>query len=147
MLSVPYNAFQQVREKGSVKLFKSNDPENFADGEQKRDFVYIKDITRWILELIQTPDAKSGIYNMGFGTARTWKDLVTAIFTSLNKEVNIEWIDIPDKLKNQYQNFTEAKMDRWFESGRSQPEWPLEKAVDDYVQNHLMKSDRYLGEK
>lgn len=147
MLSVPYKAFQQIRDKGSVKLFRSNDPENFADGEQKRDFVYVRDITRWILELIQTPEAKSGVYNMGYGTARTWKDLVTAIFNSLDKDVNIEWIDIPDKLKNQYQNFTEAKMNRWFESGRSQPEWPLEKSVEDYVKNHLLQSDRYLGGK
>ena len=83
---------------------------------------------------------------MGYGTARTWKDLVTALFASLEKPVQIEWIDIPDNLKNQYQNFTEAKMDRWFKTGRSNPEWPLEKSVDDYVQNHLLKNDAYLGE-
>lgn len=145
MLSVPYKAFQQISDKGSVKLFKSNHPD-YKDGEQKRDFVYIKDITRWILELIQSSDAKSGIYNIGYGTARTWKDLVNAIFASLNRPVKIEWIEIPDKLKDQYQNFTEAKMDKWHQAGMSKPQWPLEKAVNDYVKNHLMKNDAYLGE-
>ena len=145
MLSVPYKAFQQIKEKSSVKLFKSNHPD-YKDGEQMRDFVYVRDITRWIHELISTPEAKSGIYNLGYGKARTWKDLVTAIFHSLNKDVKIEWIDIPETLQQQYQNFTEAKMDRWLHTERSQPEWPLEKAVDDYVQNYLSQNDKYLGE-
>lgn len=146
MLSVPYKALQQIQQKGSVKLFKSNHPD-FKDGEQKRDFVYIKDITRWILELIQQPqNAQSGIYNMGFGTARTWKDLVEALYSSLQREAQIDWIEIPEKLKDQYQNFTEAKMNRWFAQGLSRPEWPLEEAINDYVQNHLLKSDAYLGE-
>ncbi|NQZ00311.1 MAG: ADP-glyceromanno-heptose 6-epimerase [Bdellovibrionales bacterium] len=146
MLSVPYKALQQIQEKGSVKLFKSNHPD-YKDGEQKRDFVYVKDITRWILELLQNPDsAKSGIYNMGYGTARTWKDLAYALFKSVDKEPNIEWIEIPDKLKDQYQNFTEAKMTKWFDEGLSEPQWPLEKSIEDYVKNYLLESDLYLGE-
>ncbi|MEO0335389.1 MAG: ADP-glyceromanno-heptose 6-epimerase, partial [Pseudomonadota bacterium] len=146
MLSVPYKALQQIQEKGSVKLFKSNHAD-YKDGEQKRDFVYVKDITRWILELLQSPDAApNGIYNMGYGTARTWKDLINSLFSALEKETKIEWIEIPNQLKDQYQNFTEANMQKWFSGGLSEPEWPLEKAIEDYVQNYLLQSDRYLGE-
>jgi ADP-L-glycero-D-manno-heptose 6-epimerase len=147
MLSVPYKALQQIQENGSVKLFKSNHPD-FKDGEQKRDFVYIKDTTRWILQLLQNPEAaENGVYNMGYGTARTWKDLVHSLFSSLEMEPKINWIEIPDSLKDQYQNFTEANMKKWFEQGLSEPEWPLEKAIEDYVKNYLLKSDAYLGEK
>lgn len=138
MLSVPYKAYFQVLENHSIKLFKSNHPD-YADGEQMRDFVYIKDITRWMYELYHSATAQSGIYNMGFGQARTWKDLAHAVFASLDQEPNIELIEIPDNLKNQYQNFTEADMQKWRKQGLSKPMWSLELGVKDYVQNYLAK--------
>lgn len=135
MSSLVFKAHSQIRTTQKMKLFKSAHPD-YADGEQMRDFVYVKDVTRWILELTRA-SAKSGIYNMGFGKARTWKDLVTACFTSLALKNNIEFIDMPDSIKNQYQYFTEAEMKKWQSAGLSQPQWPLERAVQDYYQNYL----------
>jgi len=141
--SVVLKAHRQIRQTGKLKLFRSLNP-MYADGEQLRDFVYIKDITRWMYELMNTSKAKSGIYNMGFGKARTWLDLARATFTSLNREAQIDWIDMPDNLKNQYQYFTEAKMDRWLAQGLSRPQWTLEEGVNDYVRNYLEHEDRCL---
>ncbi|MCB0407441.1 MAG: ADP-glyceromanno-heptose 6-epimerase [Bdellovibrionales bacterium] len=143
MLSVPYKAQKQIEETGKVKLFKSYHPD-YKDGEQMRDFIYVKDITRWMLELYQLKSAPSGVYNMGFGKARTWKDLTRAAFTANNKELNIEWIEMPDNLKNQYQYITEADMSQWLTAHLSQPQWPLEKGIEDYLKNYLIAGDTYL---
>lgn len=145
MSSVVFKAYNQIRETGSLQLFRSHHPD-YEDGKQKRDFVYVKDITGWILELLQdparNPNAKSGIYNMGFGVARTWLDLATAVFKTMNLPMKIDWIDIPVEMRPRYQYFTEAKIDRLVGIGISKPKWPLEKAVADYVGNYLMKLGR-----
>lgn len=143
MSSVVYKAFCQIRESGRLKLFRSHNPE-YKDGEQRRDFVYVKDITRWMWELTSGKGATSGIYNMGFGTSRTWLDLARSTFESMGKPLDIDWIDMPPHIRGQYQYFTEAKIERLLALGLSQPEWPLEKAISDYVGTYLQAEDPYL---
>ncbi len=142
MSSVVFKAFHQVKETHSLGLFKSYNPE-YKDGEQKRDFVYVKDVVRWMVELMDQVPA-NGLYNMGYGKARTWLDLGKSVFKSLEHDVNIKWLEMPAELKNQYQYFTEANMKKWQAAGLSEPEWPLEKAIDDYIQNYLKKADPLL---
>lgn len=142
MSSVAFKAFNQIRETKELGLFKSHNPQ-YEDGKQLRDFVYVKDVTRWIRELIEK-NPKSGIYNMGFGKARTWLDLAHSVFSALSLEPKIKWLEVPENIRNQYQYFTEADMTKWHRNGLSAPQWPLEKAVDDYVKNHLLKSDSIL---
>ncbi len=142
MASVVFKAFHQIREQGSLKLFRSHNP-NYGDGQQLRDFIYVKDITRWMNELMgQRPT--SGIYNMGFGQARSWLDLATATFQNLQLPMKIDWIDIPEEMRPRYQYFTEAEMARLMALGLSAPQWPLEKGIADYVQGYLTKDDQYL---
>lgn len=138
MASVVFKASNQIRETGRLKLFKSHRPD-FKDGEQLRDFVYVKDIVRWMDELLQKKPQANGIYNMGFGNARSWNDLATATFKGLNKPFAVDYIDIPEEMRPRYQYFTEAKMTRLMSLGLSRPEWSLEKGVSDYVSNHLAK--------
>lgn len=139
MSSVAYKAFHQISKTEELGLFKSYHP-NYKDGEQMRDFVYVKDVTRWIMELIEKKP-QSDIYNMGFGQPRTWLDLANAVFLAMNKKPKINWLEIPENIKNQYQYFTEAKMTKWKKQGLSDPQWPLEKAVDDYIKNYLLEKD------
>lgn len=141
--SVVFKAFNQIRKAGSLKLFRSHDP-RYQDGEQMRDFVYVKDVTRWMLEILEKPQMRSGVYNMGFGKARTWLDLAGATFRAMGKEPRIDWIDVPEHIRGQYQYFTEAKMTRLMGESLSAPQWPLEKGVEDYVKNYLEKDDAYL---
>lgn len=143
MSSVAFKAFQQINETGKLRLFRSHNPQ-YKDGEQLRDFVYVKDITRWMWELHKNRSVQSGIYNMGYGEARTWLDLAKNVFAAMGKPMQIDWIDVPENIRNQYQYFTEAKMDRLKGQKLSQPEWPLEKGVKDYVTNYLTKKDPYL---
>lgn len=143
MASVVFKAFHQIKENGNLKLFRSHHAD-YKDGEQLRDFVYVKDITRWILEILDRKDFVSGIYNMGFGQARSWIDLANAVFKELGQKPNIEWMDIPEELRQRYQYFTEAKMDRFQEQGFSKPQWSLEDGVKDYVSNYLSQEHRYL---
>lgn len=142
MCSVVFKAFNQITESKKLKLFKSANPD-YKDGMQMRDFVYIKDCTRWMWELFHQTK-KSGIYNIGTGKARTWLDLADAVFTAMDLPRKIDWIDLPDNLRKQYQYFTEAKMDKLLKTGLSHSEWPMEKAVDDYVRNYLRQKDPYL---
>ena len=143
MSSVVYKAFTQIRANGRLRLFKSHHPD-FKDGEQLRDFVYVKDITRWMREMMLQPKIASGIYNMGFGQARSWLDLAKATFHAMNMPLAIDWIDIPANIRDQYQYFTEAKRQRLLAQKMSAPHWPLEKGVGDYVQNFLLQEDPYL---
>lgn len=138
MYSVVYKAFKEIEESGRVKLFKSHRPD-FKDGEQLRDFVYVKDVVRAMIELMNIKDErKSGIVNMGTGKARSFNDLVTATFKAMNKNVAIDYVDMPDHVRNQYQYFTEAKMEK-FHSLVPNFVWSsLEDGVTDYVKNHLL---------
>ncbi len=142
MSSVAYKAFHQIKKENALTLFRSHNPE-YKDGEQLRDFVYVKDVTRWMGELM-AKKPKSDIYNMGFGKARTWLDLANGVFSSLNQPLKINWIDIPENIRNQYQYFTEANMNKWKSQGLSAPQWSLESAVKDYVSTYLNENPRRL---
>lgn len=142
MRSVVHKAFEQVRDTGKVRLFKSLNP-NYKDGEQMRDFVYVKDAVEMTLHFLEHRD-KNGIFNVGSGKARTWIDLVTALFNAVGKPVNIEFIDLPENLKEKYQYFTEANLDKIKSAGYNKPITSLEDGVNDYVKNYLLKS-LYLG--
>ncbi len=142
MRSVVHKAFEQIRDTGKVKLFKSLNP-RYKDGEQLRDFIYIKDAVEMTIFFLDNKKA-AGLYNIGTGRARTWNDLVKAIFKSLNREVKIEYIDLPPEIADRYQYYTEAKIGKIKKAGYSNEITSLENGVSDYVKNYLMK-DLYLG--
>ena len=142
MRSVVNKAFVQIKETGKVKLFKSRN-KNFKDGEQKRDFIYIKDAVDMTLFFLNNKN-KNGLYNVGSGKARTWYDLVTSLFKALDKPAKIEYIDLPDQLADKYQYFTKAKLDKIKKAGYSQKISSLEDGVTDYVKNYLVQNN-YLG--
>lgn len=135
MRSVVHKAWGQVCETGKVKLFKSDRP-GIGDGEQDRDFVYVKDAARLTLAL-GTDFRASGLFNCGTGQARTWNDLVKAVFAALDTEPNIEYIDMPAHLKGKYQYHTEADMRKLTAAGWTTPFTRLEDGVDEYVRSYL----------
>jgi ADP-L-glycero-D-manno-heptose 6-epimerase len=143
MASLVFKAFHQIRETGRLKLFKSYRPE-YADGEQKRDFIYVKDIAKWTMEFQKNPRLKSGVYNMGSGEARSWLDMARAIFKAMNVPMQIDWIDMPKAIREQYQYFTCANMEKMHSRGLSLPEWSLEEGIQDYIENYLLKEDPYF---
>lgn len=142
MRSVVHKAFEQIFETGKARLFKSANPK-YKDGEQMRDFIYVKDAVDMTLFFLDHPD-KNGLFNIGSGKAETWNTLVTALFKAMDKEVNIEYIDMPQHLVEKYQYFTEAKMEKIKKAGYSKPLLSLEEGVTDYVKNNLLKS-KFLG--
>ena len=141
MASVIFHTFNQVQETGQMKLFSSHNPE-YKDGEQLRDFVYVKDVLNvcWYL-FTQLP--ASGIYNLGSGKARTFLALTTATFHSLQKPVNISFIDTPIDIRDKYQYFTEANMSKLLKTGYNIPFFSLEEGVKDYVENYLAVNKYY----
>ena len=142
MRSVVHKAYEQIRNTGKVKLFKSKNP-NYKDGEQMRDFIFVKDAVDMTLFFLDKKD-KNGLYNVGSGKARTWNDLVTAIFKALDKPVNIEYIELPEHLVEKYQYFTEAKLEKIKKAGYANSISSLEDGVTDYVKNYLLKN-KYFG--
>lgn len=142
MRSVVHKAFEQILEKGFVRLFKSMNPV-YKDGEQLRDFIYIKDAVDMTLYFLEKKD-KNGLFNVGTGKARTWNDLVTALFNAVEKPVNIEYIDMPEELTGKYQYHTEADLSKIKNAGYSKEITSLEDGVTDYVKNFLLR-DKYLG--
>lgn len=147
MSSVVYQAFNQIKSVGEVKLFKSH-REDFKDGEQLRDFVYVKDVVRAMVELINAGKKKpslSGIYNLGTGQARSFHDLVKATYSAMGVKEKIKFIDMPEELRNQYQYFTEADMKKFFKVLPKFRFMSLEDAISDYVKNHLEASRPHLG--
>ena len=147
MASVIFHSYNQIKEKGFVKLFKSHKAE-FEDGGQLRDFIYVKDVLKicfWFLECWQKDPETfiSGIYNVGTGKARTFDDLVNATFSALDKQAQIKYIDMPEDIRNTYQYFTEATMDKIRAAGYSQPFYSLEEGVDNYVRNYLTEQKYY----
>jgi ADP-L-glycero-D-manno-heptose 6-epimerase len=141
MRSVVNKAYDQIKETGKVKLFKSENP-LYKDGEQKRDFIYIKDAVEMTLFFLFNRE-KNGIYNVGSGKARTWNDLVKSIFSALGKPVEIDYINLPPHLKSKYQYFTEADISKIKKAGYTHPLFSLEDGVADYVKNYLLQN-RYL---
>lgn len=142
MRSVVHKAFEQVRDTGKVRLFKSYKPD-YKDGEQKRDFIYVKDAVDMSLYFLERQD-KNGIYNIGTGRAQTWVDLVTALFDAVGKPLNMEFIDMPEDIREKYQYFTEANLSKLKNAGYTKPIMNLRDGVTDYVKNYLLK-DIYFG--
>jgi ADP-L-glycero-D-manno-heptose 6-epimerase len=141
MASVILHAFNQIKETGKVKLFRSHKPD-FKDGEQLRDFVYVKDVADVILFLMDRRP-ESGLYNLGTGKARTFLDLVKATFAAQDQNPEIEFIDTPLDIRDKYQYFTEANMNKLRKAGYDTAFISLEKGVNDYVRNYLAKGKYY----
>jgi ADP-L-glycero-D-manno-heptose 6-epimerase len=135
MASVIFHTFNQIQKTGSMKLFQSHNPE-FKDGEQMRDFVYIKDVVN-VLYFLMHHRKDSGIYNLGTGKARTFLDLAKSTFKALNQEPDISFVPTPEDIREKYQYFTEANMNKLRSIGYSQDFYSLEEGVKDYVSNYL----------
>ena len=139
MASVVLHTFRQVNETGGMKLFRSHNPE-FKDGEQTRDFVYVKDVCKvcyhMMINRLTTP---SGLYNLGSGLARTFKDLVTSTFKSMGLEPRISFIDTPEDIRDTYQYFTEADLNKLRSAGYNEEFTSLEDGIENYVSNYLLK--------
>jgi ADP-L-glycero-D-manno-heptose 6-epimerase len=153
MASVIYHSFNQIQTNGVVKLFKSH-KEEYKDGEQLRDFIYVKDVLNvifWMMNQSTIRDEQStvneaftsGIYNLGTGTARTFIDLVNATFSALDKENNVVYIDMPEDIRDTYQYHTEAAMLKLKHAGYTEPFCSLEEGVSDYVRNYLSLQKYY----
>jgi ADP-L-glycero-D-manno-heptose 6-epimerase len=140
MRSLVHKSFGQVQTEGVIRLFKSY-RSDFRDGEQKRDFLYVKDAVAMTLHLAATPKA-NGLFNIGSGAARTWLDLARAVFIALNRKPNIQFIEMPDSIRQKYQYFTEANLGRLRAAGYTAPVTSLEDAVGDYVRNYLVSGRR-----
>lgn len=140
MRSVVHKSFGQVRDTGVIRLFKSHRPD-YRDGEQKRDFLYVKDAVAMTLHLAASEKA-GGLFNIGSGAARTWLDLARAVFAALKREPKIEFIEMPESIRDKYQYFTQANLGRLRAAGYTAPVTALEEAVNDYVGNYLMPDKR-----
>jgi len=140
MRSVAVRSYFQIKKFGKVKLFKSYRPD-YKDGEQRRDFIYVKDAVRITLHFLEKPET-NGIFNAGTGTPRNFNDLVCAVFSALGQTPNIEYIDMPAGLENRYQYHTCAEMDKLRAAGYSEPFSSLEDAVREYVLDYLEKDPR-----
>lgn len=136
MASVILHSFHQINEKGQVKLFRSHRPD-FKDGQQLRDFVYVKDLVK-VIRFLMRYRPQCGLYNLGTGHARSFYDLAVATFNAMGKEVNIEFIDTPVDIRDKYQYFTEADMSKLRRVGYTDEFYSLEEGVTDYVQHYLI---------
>ncbi len=143
MQSVVRKACIHIKETGKVSLFKSHHPD-YAHGEQKRDFLYLKDCLEVMFWLLENPEVK-GVFNLGSGQARSWNELVGAVFDALGMKPNISYIDMPRAIRSKYQYYTQAEMDRLAAAGCPLDFQGLERGVHDYVQNYLEKKDPYLS--
>lgn len=143
MRSLVHKAFGQVRETGRVRLFRSHRPD-YADGAQMRDFLYVKDAAAMTLHLAATPGA-AGLVNLGSGGARTWLDLAGALFAAMGRAPAIDFVDMPESIRDKYQYHTEATIAKLRATGYDAPVTPLADAVHDYV-THYLAPDRRLGD-
>lgn len=141
MASVIFHAHRQIKETGKMKLFRSHHSD-FKDGEQMRDFVYVKDVVK-VLYFFLNHRKDSGLYNLGTGKARTFLDLAHNTFKAMDIQENIEFIDTPEDIRDKYQYFTEANMNKLRSIGYSEEFHSLEEGIDDYVREYLLKN-RYL---
>lgn len=142
MRSVVHKGFEQIRDTGKIRLFKSYKPE-YPDGGQKRDFIYVKDVVEAVLWFWKNPSQK-GIYNLGTGRAQSWNDLAEGLFAATDRPRNIEYIEMPEKLRGQYQYFTEAEMSKLRATGCPVAFRDLASGIRDYVQQHLSRPDAIL---
>lgn len=144
MRSLVNKAYQQIQATGKVQLFKSHKPE-YKDGEQMRDFLYVKDAVEMTIHFAEQAPTAAGLFNLGSGQANTWLTLTRAIFAALNREPKIEFIDMPEVLQGKYQYFTQADTAKLRESGYTRAMTPLPEAVRDYVQGYLVTGKK-LGD-
>jgi ADP-L-glycero-D-manno-heptose 6-epimerase len=147
MGSVIFHSYNQIIKNGFVKLFRSHKPD-FKDGEQLRDFIYVKDVLKicfWFLACWQNVHESfiSGIYNVGTGDARSFNDLVKATFFGMDLHSEIQYIDMPEDIRNTYQYYTQAEMQKIRRAGYGEKMYTLEDGVDDYVRNYLSKEEFY----
>ena len=140
MASVIFHSFNQIKTTGKINLFRSH-KKGYNDGEQKRDFIYVKDVVN-VLYFLMNDRKNSGIYNLGTGKARTFIDLANSTFLAMNIKPNIEFIDTPIDIRDKYQYFTEAKMEKLKSIGYNIPFASLEDAINDYVNNYLSTNFR-----
>jgi ADP-L-glycero-D-manno-heptose 6-epimerase len=143
MRSLVQKAYETVRDTGRVKLFRSHRPD-YKDGEQRRDFVYVKDVVNMTLHLAESADA-AGLYNIGSGEAHTWLSLTGALFAAMGRAPAIDFIDMPDAMRDRYQYFTQADIGRVRATGYTAAPTPLADAITDYVQSYLARDAR-LGD-
>jgi len=143
MKSLVHKAYHQVLETGVIKLFKSYKPE-YADGEQRRDFVYVKDAVAMTLHLAET-DRAGGLYNIGTGRASTWNELARSVFAAVERPERIEYVEMPESLRGKYQYYTQAEVKRLAAAGWAKPATSLVDSVKDYVRGYLA-SDARLGD-
>ena len=143
MRSVVLRCYEQITADGRMRLFRSYRPE-YRDGEQMRDFLYVKDAADMVLFLADRPDA-TGLFNIGSGRAETWNALAAAAFAALDRPVNIEYIDMPESLRDRYQYYTRAEMGKLRALGYDREPTPLRDAVADYIRNYLIPG-RFLGD-
>lgn len=141
MASVIFQTARQIKSTGSMKLFRSHRPD-FTDGGQKRDFIYVKDVVS-IEYFLLTHRVPNGLYNVGTGAARTFLDLATNTFQSMGLEPAISFIDTPEDIRDTYQYFTEANMDKLRQAGYTNPFYTLEAGIQDYVQHYLLEERIY----
>ena len=146
MASMVYKMHPLIQKEGVIRLFKSTEPDKFGDGEQKRDFIYVKDAAKITADLLENDIG--GIYNVGLGQATTWNTLAEAVFSAMDLPPSIEYIEMPDTLKKQYQNYTCADMNRLEKVWKELSPYPLmtytvESGVDDYVREYLAKGRRW----
>ena len=137
MISIVLKTFRQIKKKETTSLFKSYNNQ-YEDGEQKRDFIYVKDcikVLMWFLE----KDKISGIFNVGTGQARSFNDLVYNVYKSMNKNINLKYIDMPEEIKNQYQYYTKANLIKLIKTGYDKKFFTLEDGIEDYINNYLNK--------
>lgn len=141
MASVVFHAYNQIQETGKMRLFRSHNP-RYADGQQMRDFIYVKDIFK-VIDFLYKNQSKveSGLYNLGTGKARTFLDLAASVFYALNKTPKIEFIDTPEDIREKYQYYTKAEMDKLRRAGYLAPFYSLEKGIIEYVREYLSKGE------
>ncbi|OED37743.1 ADP-glyceromanno-heptose 6-epimerase [PVC group bacterium (ex Bugula neritina AB1)] len=142
MRSMVHKAVSKIMSEGKLQLFKSH-RDDFKDGEQMRDFIYVKDAVKMTLHFLKKPQL-SGLFNIGTGEANTWNSLAEAVFEACEKPVSIEYVDMPSNIRDQYQYFTQADIDKIMNTGYKEPLIPFKSAIRDYVQNYILK-DKYLG--
>lgn len=142
MASAVYHKFPEAKKEGAIRLFKSNEPHLYADGEQKRDFIYVKDAARMTCAFLD--NTVGGIFNVGTGKAASWNDLSRALFKALDLPVNIQYIDMPGDLAGKYQNYTCADMGKTMDVLKQAAYClSLEESVNDYVRNYLVKGQTW----
>jgi ADP-L-glycero-D-manno-heptose 6-epimerase len=141
MMSVLARCFEDIKADRRVRLFKSN-REGIADGDQRRDFIYVDDVVRVMMWLLATPSV-SGLFNVGTGKARSFKDLIVSAYAALGTRPNIQYIDMPEEIRGSYQYFTQANIDKLRRAGYNGGFTPLEDAVAFYVKDYLNAADRF----